>query len=183
VTVACVVALHLMEPHLAPRLHTISEYGTASDAGRVVFSSALVFWALALCATSGLVDRSVARWLFLVAAAGLAVAATFSTQAVMGEVPAGVERSLGGQLHDLGAGAAQLSFLALLAVAALLLRPGWLRWASLLGLVAVLVVGSGIVDVSVIGRGTRQRGLFAAAWLWQLAIALTAGRSCRSPTA
>jgi hypothetical protein len=172
-----------MEPQLSPRLYTISEYGTASDAGRVVFSSVLVSWAIALCATFGLADRSGGRWLFLVAAAGLAVAAAFSTQAVMGEVPAGVERSLGGRLHDFGAGAAQLAFLALLAVGALLLRPGWLGWASLLGLVAVLVLGSGLVDVSVIGHGTRQRALFAGAWLWQLAIVLTADRSCRSPDA
>jgi hypothetical protein len=187
VVLVAIASLHLFESHLAPRLHTISEYGTASSTGQIVLATGLIAWAAALGATSRIV--AFLPWradgvpssaitavgvLCLVAAAGLAVGALVPTQAVMGEIPTGVEQSVAGRLHNLGVSAAEVAFALMLAVSASFLRPTWLRIASLLGLVAILALAAGLVDVSVIGRGIRQRLLFAGAWLWHLAIVLSA---------
>jgi hypothetical protein len=146
--VAIVVLQHLLVPELAPRRNTISEYANANVGWLMV--AGFLAWALSLAATADLVRRdghSVAHGLLVAcigaAALGMLVTACFPTQTIAGVLPAGVERSTAGRLHDLGSGAVML---ALFAASVIALRaiawPSWFRWWTV-GLLALAVVGGG----------------------------------------
>ena len=112
---------HLLRPDLPPGEHFVSEY--ANGWTRPVQTVAFLAWAAATGACAVLAARvprrKIARALTVLAlgaaTVGLVMTALWPTETVAGELPAGVERTLGGRLHDLGT----LAILAGLLVAAL----------------------------------------------------------------
>lgn len=146
--VAIVALQHLLVPELAPRRNTISEYANATVGWLMV--TGFLAWALSLAATAGLVrrdGRSITHGLlaacFGAAALGMLVTACFPTQTIAGVLPAGVERSTRGRLHDLGSGAVMLALFAATVIALRAIAwPAWFRgWT--VALLALAVVGGG----------------------------------------
>ena len=167
--VALVALLHLLRADdLPPADHFISEYARGDLA--VVMVAAFLCWAasLALLARRW---RGVVRWGLALAAVGALGAGLFPTQTVAGELPAGVERSLGGRLHDW---ATLLIFAGLLAAAlasAVVVRRARFRLAVAgLGL-ALLAVVPVLVALGLDAPGIGQRGfvLVGCAWQWTFA--------------
>jgi len=171
-------AQHAISRGLGPDTHTISEYANARYGW--LMTSAFVAWAAALVATAWLarcarqeVSRDGRWWSMLacgltVASAGLVVTAAFKTQTSAGMLPPGVERSLGGRLHDWGSG---LALLALLAAVCFSLRltdlPRWFRRSAACGAVCAVVADVGLLVVGEPAPGLRQRLLVVLAISWQ----------------
>jgi hypothetical protein len=130
-----------------------------------------IAWLLSWCALSALLTmrgRPMAAAAVAVAAVGLAAIAAFHTQAVAGELPNGVHRTLGGRLHDVGG---ELLFGGLVAAAGALAvsrqSTTAVRWAGS-GLVVLALLSSAVL----LGAGdpvpgVRQRVALFAAVAWQ----------------
>ena len=103
------------------------------------------------------------------------MAAAFGTQTVAGELPPGVERTLGGRLHDLGT-LLILAGLLLAALASLALVRRGRHAAEILALAVALL---GVVPVlAILGLdwpGVGQRGFIAVGLVfqWRLVTRLT----------
>ena len=180
---AVIIALeHVLLPRLGPTDHMISEYVTAGGLASVLAVGALAAWSVSFLAAALLsacpASRGRATRILTVclglACVGLAVTAVFPTQAVGGVVPSGVERTLAGQLHDLGGSLAQITIFA-----AALLSVWAAPWSSRLRAAAVilvavaLILGPALTVLDVDARGLRQRGLVAMACAWEMGLVIT----------
>lgn len=172
--VGLVALEHVLRPGLPPADHFVSEY--AHGATAPVQTAAFVAWALATAACAVLAarvpGRPVARALTVLAlaaaAAGLLIAATFTTQTVGGELPTGVERTTGGRLHDVGT-LAILAGLLVAALASVRLLPRRGYRLGVLGLgAALLAIVPVLVALGYDAPGVGQRGfiLVGCAWQW-----------------
>jgi MFS family permease len=170
----CAVAAQLANTDVGPARHMVSElvHGRAGWVMTVGFAC----WAVALGLGAVVLARARSgpeAWsvgvLMAVAAAGVVVLAVFATQTVAGELPAGVERTTAGRLHDVGSGVATLALLAAaLTTAAVAWRRDRRRGVALAALVGVAVVAT-VVGLAIgpsVG-GLRQRVLLLAAVVWQ----------------
>jgi hypothetical protein len=168
---------HLLRPDLPPAERFISEFGRGWT--QPVHVAAFACWAVAGGGCAALAARAprprtarvLAAGAFAVAAAGAALAAAFATQTVGGELPADVERTLPGRLHDAGT----LLILGGLLVAALaslaLIRTGRYR-LTIAGLAAALVgIVPALVALRIDAPGIGQRGfvLIGCAFQWAFA--------------
>jgi Protein of unknown function (DUF998) len=181
--VGLVALEHVLRPGLPPADHFVSEYAHGSTAA--VQTVAFLAWAGATGACAVLAARQpgrpVARALTVVAlgaaTAGLLVAAAFHTQTVGGELPAGVRRTVGGRLHDLGT-LAILAGLLVAALASLRLVPrlGYRVTALALGVTLVAIVPV-LVAVRWDAPGIGQRGFILVGILWQWVFARAAAPS------
>lgn len=104
--------------------------------------------------------------LLAIAAAGIVVTAAFPTQTSAGVLPAGVVRSAGGRLHDLGSGVAILALAAAMPAGAGLVPSR--RFRGLTAALAAPPVLAGVVLLAVGNPvdGVRQRIMVAAALVW-----------------
>lgn len=164
---------HLVERGLAPEQHMISEYATTGTGGvmEVGFGAWCGSWAL-LALVFWLQHHRLAATASGTVAAGIALLAAFHTQAVAGELPAGVARTLAGRLHDLG-GELVLGGVLVAAVttmSAKRTRDG--RWPragiALLGL--ALTTAGLLLAFGDPAPGLRQRVLLAAAVCYQVSV-------------
>src|SRR3954454_25017143 len=171
---AGIVALeHLLRRDLPPADHFVSEYAVGWT--HPLQAAAFVSWAAATAACTLLAarvnERRIARAIVVVglvaATAGLCLAAVFSTQTIAGELPAGVQRTTAGRLHDFGT----LAILAGLLVAALaslrLLRPARYRLTVAALGVALVAIVPALVAVGWDAPGIGQRGFIAVGLAWQ----------------
>jgi hypothetical protein len=176
--VGVVAVEHLLRRDLPPPDHFISEYGVGDTA--LLQSAAFVAWAGSMAALlllaarrarAGSGWRRALLWivavLLAVATAGAVLCALFATQTIAGELPAGVERTDAGRLHDLGT----LFILAGLVLAAVLTAaalPGRRHALEVAGLAVALVA---IVPVLILvgwdAPGIGQRGFIAVGCVWQ----------------
>jgi len=183
-----VVAMHAIDTGLSPARHTISEYVHA-DAGAMM-SVGFACWAASLAAAALLVlltrtpaGRSRPLSVTLAALLALAAAAVivldaFPTQTVAGVLPAGVEWTTAGRLHDVGSGVTTLALLGAAVVSLPLLSAhGAYRRAvvilltsAIAGTIAGLAIGASV-------GGARQRLLVAVAICWQLLLVQTLRRA------
>ena len=176
-----IVALeHVLRPGLDPAERFVSEYAVGWTQPLQI--TAFAGWSLATAACAVLAARApqrpIARGITVVAlaaaSAGLLVAAVFATETVGGELPAGVERTLGGRLHDLGT---LFVFAGLMIAAAasvrLIARRGY-RLAVLGLLVALFAIVPVLVLLGLDAPGIGQRGfiLVGLAWQWLFAGAI-----------
>ncbi len=174
VFVGLVALEHLLRPGLPPAERFISEYGRGAT--QPLHVAAFAAWAVACvgCAVVAARRRSrpVARVLtvagFAAAAAGAVLAAVFITQTVAGELPAGVARTAGGRLHDLGT-LFILGGLIVAALASLRLVPvrRYRLGVGLLGVVLLAIVPT-LVALGLDAPGLGQRGfvLTGVAFQW-----------------
>ena len=174
VFVGLVALEHLLRPGLPPAERFISEYGRGAT--QPLHVAAFGAWAVACggCAVVAARRRSrpVARVLtvagFAAAAAGAVLAAVFATQTVAGELPAGVARTAGGRLHDLGT-LFILGGLIVAALASLRLVPvrRYRLGVGLLGVVLLAIVPT-LVALGLDAPGLGQRGfvLTGVAFEW-----------------
>ncbi|MFI4989633.1 MAG: DUF998 domain-containing protein [Solirubrobacterales bacterium] len=178
---------HAALPGYDPVRRTISEYANAGGVTAAIARATLAIWGVSLLVAAWLSVASARRTstralllcaaLLALAAAGLILAAVFSTQAVDGAVPRGVARTDSGRLHDLGAGAAQLALLAA-AIATILTWREFRRLASLT-LVLTVIATAGAATVAATdssARGLRQRVLLAGALTWEFVLVTTLTR-------
>jgi hypothetical protein len=174
---------HLLRPELAPSERFISEY--ARGWTQPVHVAAFLGWGVATGACAARAarfgERPVARGFtvgaFAVATAGTLLAAAFSTQTVAGEVPAGVERTRGGRLHDVGT-LLILTGLLLAAIASLRLVPSF-RYritVAILGVVLVAIVPA-MVLLGLDAPGIGQRGFVLTGCAFQWFFAARSGRT------
>lgn len=164
--VVAVFALHAVEPRLTPDRHVLSEY--ARTPSGPLFVVAVLAWSASLLLTA-LTFRGAVRALLLIAAAGLLLVAAFETQAVAGSVPPGVAHTVGGRLHDIGAGVATLAIFA----AAIVLgvrSAGRVRSVCFAVIVLAASVQVGLLAVGPSVGGIRQRLLVLLACSWQAAV-------------
>ena len=175
--VGLVALEHVLRPGLDPAERFVSEY--ARGWTQPIQIVAFFAWAVATAACAALAARPTSRRIaraitvaaLVVAAAGLVVAATFATETVGGELPAGVERTLGGRLHDLGT-LAILAGLLVAAVASLRLVPRRGYRLTVIGLaVALFAIVPVLVALGIDAPGIGQRGfiLVGVAWQWTFA--------------
>jgi hypothetical protein len=169
--IACLVAAHLLNAGLDPTRHMVSEY--ANQRSGWVIEAGFCAWAMALLllAAAGSAARAVSV-LLVIAALGVVVLAAFPTQTSAGTLPAGVARSTGGRLHDLGSDLTTLALVAAAVTSAAAARrrhdPPATAMVVVLGLVALATVVGLVIGPSV--AGLRQRAMLggALAWLWLL---------------
>jgi Protein of unknown function (DUF998) len=164
---------HLLRGDLSPATHEISEY--ANGPHGILMTVGFIAWAVSLAATSIAVISAMPNTLavrliavlLLIAAAGLVVTAIFHTQTVAGRLPAGVHRTLGGELHNLGSGTTLVALAAALTTSALgrTARSHATPIAIAVGTMAIV----GVLALSVPHTaGLRQRTLVTSACIWQL---------------
>ena len=186
--VGLVALEHPLRPGLPPADHFVSEYAHGPTAPLQV--AAFLAWAVATAACAVLAarvpHRRFARALTVVAlaaaAAGLLVAATFATQTVGGELPAGVERTTGGRLHDLGT-LAILGGLLVAALASLRLVPRRGYRLAVLGLgAALLAIVPVLVALGIDAPGVGQRGFILVGCAWQWVFVRASLRATPAPT-
>lgn len=173
--VALVALQHLLRPDLPADERFVSEYAVGWT--QPIMVVAFLGWAAATGACAVLAARTpgrrrVARAITVAslaaAAAGLVVAALFATQTEGGELPAGVERTTEGRLHDLGT---LFVFAGLLvaSLASLRLVPRRGYRLVVLGLaVALFAIVPVLVALGIDAPGIGQRGfiLVGCAWQW-----------------
>lgn len=180
VFVGLVVLEHVIRPGVSPADRFVSEYARGWTAPIQV--AAFLAWGAATAAGVVLATRApgrpVARAIvavaLAVAAGGLLVAAAFPTQTVGGELPAGIERTAGGRLHDLGTLAVLLGLL-VAAAASLRLVPRRAYRLTVVGLAAALLaIVPVLVALGIDAPGIGQRGfiLVGCAWQWAFARAM-----------
>lgn len=181
VFVAVVALEHVLRPDVPPAQRFISEYGRGWT--QPVHTLAFLAWAVAAVACLRLAlrvrARRVARSLtasgFAVATAGTLLAAAFVTQTVGGEMPAGVERTLAGRLHDAGT---LLILVGLLGAALASLRlVAVLRYRLVIAVLAFALVAmvSAMVLLGIDAPGVGQRGFVVIGCAFQWAFASSAG--------
>jgi hypothetical protein len=187
--VVLVAAQHLLRPELPPAERFVSEYGRGSTAALQV--TAFAGWGVATAACAVLAARAgrrpIARWITVgglaIATAGLALCGAFTTQTVGGEMPPGLERSVEGRLHDLGA----LLILAGLIGAGLaslrLIEHARYRLISLALAAGLLAIVPALTLVGWDAPGIGQRGFILVGLLWELAFAGAATSAARAPEA
>lgn len=96
-----VVLEHLLEPGLSVGNHMVSEYATSSTGP--VMTCGFAAWASSILLTAwALRRRRMLAGCLAVSATGGLLLAAFDTQTVAGQLPPGIERDLGGRLHDAG---------------------------------------------------------------------------------
>ena len=175
--IGLVALLHVLRPDLSPSDRFVSEYARGWSQPLQVL--AFLSWAVATGACAVLAARAprrpIARALvvaaLVVATAGLLLAAAFATQTVGGELPAGVERTLGGRLHDIGT-LLILAGLLVAAIASLRLVTSWRYRLVVLALaVALFAIVPVLVALGLDAPGIGQRGfiLVGCAWQWTFA--------------
>jgi hypothetical protein len=175
--VGLVALEHLLRRDLPPADHFVSEY--ASGSTHVVQAVAFASWAAGTAGCAVLAtrvrERPIARAVVIAglvaATAGLCLAAAFTTQTVAGELPAGVQRTTGGRLHDFGT----LAILAGLLIAALaslraVPRTRYRLTVLALGVILVAIVPA-LVAAGIDAPGIGQRGFIAVGIAWQWAFA------------
>jgi hypothetical protein len=148
----------------------VSEYVNTGNGWLMVVG--FVGWALSLGATSLLARFAIfggrgLALLLLLAGAGIVVVSLFATQTSAGILAPGVERSIGGRLHDLGSAIATLALLG--AVIAASGKPHTPRWLSITsGGILTLVMLSVVVLLASGDHypGIRQRVLLASGCTW-----------------
>jgi MFS family permease len=162
---------HFLRPDLSPSTHEISEY--ANGRHGALMTAGFALWAISLACTAGLVlrvdrGRLIALGL-LIAAFGIAVAATFATQTSAGHLAPHETLHASGTLHDIGSG---LATLALLVAAVLSLRIGTVdtQWLTAVVLGVAVAVDVALLAVGNDVAGVRQRVLVLVACVWQLAV-------------
>lgn len=162
----------MLRPSLAPADHFISEYARGSTRGVAI--AAFLAWAAATAGCVVLAWRARGRITavaFAVAVIGLLLAAVFTTQTVAGELPAGVERTNAGRLHDIGT----LLILAGLSVAAIGSLRVVRRRSHTLALLVLLITLFAIVPVLMAlgldAPGIGQRGFILVGVAFQLVFA------------
>jgi hypothetical protein len=181
VFVAIVALEHVARPGLDPAERFVSEYAVGWTQPLQI--TAFAGWSLATAAGAVLASRArerpVARALTAgalgLAAAGLIVAAVFATETVGGELPAGVERTTGGRLHDLGT-LGVFAGLVLACAASLRLVPSRRYRLTVLALaVALFAIVPALVALGLDAPGIGQRGfiLVGCAWQWVFAGAMS----------
>lgn len=179
VFIGLVAIQHPLRGDLPPADHFISEYAHGSTAALQII--AFLAWALSLAAgallarRAGPARRSIARGLAVsglaLAGAGIAVAAVFATQTVAGVLPAGVQRTTGGRLHDLATLATLIGLLlASGASLRLMARRGFRVTVVALATTLVLIVPV-LVALGIDAPGVGQRGfiLVGCAFQWRFA--------------
>jgi len=185
--VAAVVAEHVLNPHLDPATHEISEYaktrtGWVMTVGFALWALSILFLAWAVVTTHVRQSAVLAVAFFLLAAAvGVVVLSVFETQTSAGRLPAGVRLTASGRLHDVGSGLTSIAlWLAAICAALAAGLPGWLRRLSVAvaGLAVVGDVGLLLIGSSV--DGVRQRLLIAIACAWLSALGWMLARRLRS---
>jgi len=165
---------HLLRPDLPPARHFVSEYAKGWTAPLQIL--AFLGWGAACLAGASLAlralppGRPIARGLtalaLLAAAAGALLAASFTTETVGGELPAGAARTLGGRLHDLGS-LLLLAGLVLAALASLrIVRSNPYRLGVLALGLALLAIVPVLVALGVDAPGIGQRGFILVGLLW-----------------
>ena len=168
-----VAALHVLDSSRSADTHVISEYANGRYGWFLI--AALLSWALSLLAAAAWSlrrlqppARQAVAGLLVVAAAGMATAAAFRTQAVAGGVPEGTERTLAGHLHDAGAGVATLALFVAAAVAGASDRARThFGLFSLAVVILAVVVQASLLGVGHEVDGIRQRTLVLMACAWQ----------------
>jgi hypothetical protein len=181
--VGLVALEHVLRPGLAPADHFVSEYSRGWT--QPIQVAAFLAWAAGTAACTLLAARAnparpIARALVTLglaaATVGLLMAAAFTTQTVAGELPAGVERSLGGQLHDLGTLfiLAGLLFSALASLR-LVADNRYRALVALLGFALIAIVPA-LVAVGWDAPGVGQRGFILVGIAWQWAFTARAER-------
>ncbi len=177
VFVALVAVQHPLRADLPPAEHFVSEYARGSTAPLQV--AAFLAWGAAGvgCVACALrrherpVARAITAGALAIAVAGTLLAAAFATETVAGERPPGLERTLGGRLHDVGT----LLILAGLTAAALaslrlVPRTGYRLLVAALA-AALLAIVPVLVALGVDAPGIGQRGFILVGCAWQLAFA------------
>jgi hypothetical protein len=164
--VVLTVLQHAVSSRLDPASHQISEY--ANGSAGALMTIAFLAWAISCAALAGLSpSRAVAAALAL-ASIGLVVAAAWDTQTVAGVLPAGVEPTTSGHLHDIGSGTAAVALLGatLGFTASPASRPSARRATAYL-LATGLTVAFVLALVGHEVAGIRQRALVLTACAWQ----------------
>lgn len=183
VFVAVVVVEHALAAELSVERDRISEYAVRGVGWLMVAGFAA--WAVALAATALLAvqdPRGLAlAGLLVVAAGGMLLTASFPTQAIHGEVPAGVARTLAGVVHDLGSGAVLVA-LFIAGLLSMVTIPGARVAAAIaIALACVAWVGLPLAGVDAPALAQRMTVLAACLWHWTLAGALGRDRAMARP--
>lgn len=168
---------HVLSPELSVERDRISEYAVRGTGW--LMAVGFVSWAVALGA-SALLARAVVQGpggaalagLLAIAAGGMLLTAGFPTQAVHGEIPAGMSRTPAGLVHDLASGAVLLALVAA-ALLSLIAVPG-ARIGAVIALIVVcpMLLGLPLTGVDAPALAQRLTVLAACAWHWMLAGAL-----------
>lgn len=171
--VAAAVAEHVLNPHLDPATHEISEYvktrtGWVMTVGFALWALSMVL--LAWAVVTAHVRRAallVLAFLLLAAAAGVVVLSVFDTQTSAGRLPIGMRLSASGRLHDVGSGLTSIAlWLAAICAAVANGLPRWLRRVSV-AVAGLAVAGDfGLLLIGSSVGGVRQRLLIAIACAW-----------------
>lgn len=181
VFVAALALEHVLTPELGVERDRISEYAVRGFGWLMV--GGFVAWAVALAATAWLAGlalrgpRGLAlSGLLAAAASGMLITAVFATQAVHGEVPAGVPRTTAGQLHDLGSGVVLIALLA-----AVLLSLYAVAGASVAAAIAIAITLTAVGPIGLPLTGLdapalAQRMMVAGACIWQWTVAAALAR-------
>jgi hypothetical protein len=185
--VGLVALQHVLRPGLDPAERFVSEYAVGPTQPLQV--AAFLAWAAATAAcavlAAGPTRRRLARAVVVAslagASAGLVVAGLFATQTVGGELPAGVERTLGGRLHDLGT-LGVFAGLLLAAAASLRLVPSrGYRLAVAALAAALLAIVPVLAALGADAPGIGQRGFILVGCAWQWCFARAASRGPEAP--
>jgi hypothetical protein len=160
---------HVLAPDVGVEHDRISEYAVRGVGWLMV--SGFVAWAVALAATALLAGLAVRgsrgfalSGLLAVAASGMLITAGFATQAVHGEIPAGVRRTTEGLLHDLGSGAVLVALL--LAVILSLTAVADARVWAAVAIAVACVASFGLPLAGVDAPALAQRMMVVAACIW-----------------
>jgi hypothetical protein len=176
--IGLVALQHLLRPDLPVAERFVSEYARGSTA--LVQVTAFLAWAAAGAGCVALaarvrsprrLSRAVVILALGVAVAGTVLAAAFTTQTVGGELPAGVQRTTAGRLHDFGT-LLILSGLLIGALASLRLLATWRYRFAVAGLAVVLLaIVPVLVALGIDAPGIGQRGFILVGCTWQLVFA------------
>ena len=163
---AALVVEHAVETSLSVVDSVISEYARTNSG--LLMRLGFAAWALSLSSLAVVTWRSRLRAEAVglgVATCGVVLVCAFTTQAVRAQVPPGVARTLGGQLHDLGGEVVIAGVV--LAVVAGALRGPWSRWSRILVSLA-FATSAALLLAGDPAPGLRQRALIAYTIAWQL---------------
>jgi hypothetical protein len=174
--VLAVIVEHALVPGLSPLTHEISEYSNTRYGGLMV--AGFVAWAISLAATAMLATRGaelnsirlMLSALFAVASLGLLITACFHTQTSAGRLPPGAKGDLGGELHNLGSGAAMVALWVAAPLSLFTLSDRRYRTQTVTLVLLAAVITIILLAIGPQVAGLRQRCLLAVACTWQLAL-------------